>query len=69
MSILQLSPPLPINTPKGNALAHVIIDNGIEHDLQWVAFADQTGECWTFSNRDIRALKNITYHRLLDKES
>lgn len=62
--IIQLSPPLPLNTPKGEGIAHVLIDNGIEHDLQWVVFINATGECWTFLNRHIRAVKNITMGRV-----
>lgn len=61
--ILQLNPPIPIKTPKGSALAHLIIDEGPESDLKWVCFLDETGECWTYSNRDIRAQKNITQGR------
>ena len=62
--ILQLNPPLPILTPKGSALAHFLIDYGLEHDLIWVAFQDETGECWSYSNPDIRAQQNITMGRL-----
>lgn len=61
--IHQLNPPLPIITPKGKALAHVVIDMGIEHDLQWICFQDATGECWTWSNPQIRAQINITLGR------
>lgn len=61
--ILQLQPPIPITTPKGKALAHFLIDDGPESDLKWVCFLDDNGECWTFSNRDIRAQKNITQGR------
>lgn len=61
--IVQLNPPIPIFTPKGKGLAHALIDMGIEHDLHWVCFQDMTGECWTWSNRDIRAQKNITHGR------
>jgi hypothetical protein len=61
--ILQLSPSLPILTPKGSAIAHFLIDYGIESNLMWVCFIDATGECWTFQNPDIRAQKNITQHR------
>jgi len=31
--ITQLNPALPIKTPKGPALAHFLIDNGIENDI------------------------------------
>lgn len=61
--ILQISPPLPLKTPKGNGLAYFVIDNGPEHSLQWVVFLDTTGECWTYSNEMIRAQKNITMGR------
>lgn len=54
---------MPVKTPKGNALAHFLIDNGPENDLQWVCFLDDSGECWTYNNRMIRAQKNITQGR------
>lgn len=63
--ILQLNPPLPLGTPKGNGLAHAMIDYGPETDLLWVVFLDN-GEIWTFKNPDVRALKNITMGRTLD---
>jgi hypothetical protein len=63
MTILQLNPPLPLNTPKGSALAHFLIDMGPEHNIQWVCFQDNDGECWTWQNSDVRAVKNITMHR------
>lgn len=63
MPLLQLDPPLPVITPKGPGLAHVLIDYGPEHDLLWVVFQDQTGESWTVPNPLIRAQKNITMGR------
>lgn len=61
--ILQLNPPLPLITPRGNALAHFLIDYGIEHHIHWICFQDETGECWTWNNTEIRAQKNFTYGR------
>jgi len=61
--ILQLNPPVPLITPKGTGLAHVVIDYGVEFDLVWVTFIDETGECWSFRNPEIRAQKNITFGR------
>lgn len=61
--MLQLDPPIPVVTPKGKALAHGWIDNGVEHDLQWICVQDSTGEWWTWKNPDIRAQKNITHGR------
>lgn len=60
--ILQLNPPIPIKTPNGSGLAHLVVDYGPEHDLLWVVF-DRSGECWTWNNRDIRADENITFGR------
>ena len=63
--MLQLDPPMPVVTPKGNAMAHVLIDYGPEHNLFWVCFQDATGECWTWANKDIRAQSNITLGRVV----
>lgn len=62
-SLLQLDPPLPLTTPKGDGVAHVLIDYGPESDLYWTVFLTETGEIWTFSNRHVRASKNITLGR------
>jgi len=61
-TILQLNPPLPVTTPKGKALAHILIDYGPEHDLIWTCFQD-SGEIWCWRNQDIRAEKNTTFAR------
>lgn len=61
--ILQLNPPIPVETPKGKALAQLVIDYGPEHDLLWVCFQDDTKECWTWGNQQIRAQTNITMNR------
>lgn len=61
--ILRLTPPIPMKSPKGRCLAHFLIDEGPETDLKWVVFQDDTGECWTWRNPDIRAQKNITEGR------
>ena len=61
--MLQLNPPIPVNTPKGKGWAHVLIDYSQEHDLLWVVFLDETGECWTLPNRDIRIQSNLSLGR------
>lgn len=63
LPMLQLNPPLPLNTPKGEGMAHILIDYGPESDLYWTVFITATGEIWTFANRDVRASKNITLGR------
>lgn len=62
--MLQLTPPLPLLTPKGKAFAHFVIDYSQEHDLLWVCFICDTGECWTFPNFQVRMESNVklSYH-------
>ncbi len=31
--MLQLNPPIPVETPKGRGVAQVLIDYGLEHNL------------------------------------
>lgn len=67
MTILQLNPTLPLSTPKGDGQAFFLIDYGLEYDLMFTVAIDATGELWTFSNKEVRAQKNITIGRLRDK--
>lgn len=64
--IHRIDPPIPLVSPKGNCLAHFLIDYGVETDLMWVCFQEETGECWTWGNPEIRAQKNITIGRHLN---
>jgi hypothetical protein len=66
MNMLQLDPPIPLDTPNGPALAHVLIDYGPEYNLMWVCFGDENGQCWTWPNTKVRAQKNITLGRLME---
>jgi hypothetical protein len=61
--IVRLDPPIPLVTPRGRGLAHFLRDYGIEHDDYWTVVLDETGEWWTFSNREVRAQENITAGR------
>ena len=58
--ILQLSPTVPLDTPRGPARAHLVIDYGEDHHLYWVCFIDATGECWTFANGQVKLRENPT---------
>lgn len=60
MNLLQLEPSLPLITPKGKGRAVVLIDYGVEENLLWVVFLNDTGECWAFQNKDVRLEPNIT---------
>jgi hypothetical protein len=59
----RLDPPLWFFTPRGEAMAHFVIDRGDELHLHWVCFLIATGECWTFANPDIRLATNMTEGR------
>jgi hypothetical protein len=61
--IKQLSPPIPLDTPKGAAMAHLVIDYGPEHELHWVCANISDGECWTWTNRHVRFQPNVTLGR------
>jgi hypothetical protein len=61
--IHQLNPTLPLETPKGKGFAHFLIDYSQEHDLLWVVFLNENGECWTFKNSEIRIQKNLSIGR------
>jgi len=61
--MLQLNPSIPVDTPRGKGQAMFVIDYSPEHDLYWVTFLDESKECWTFANKDIRAQTNITLGR------
>ena len=65
--ILQLNPPLPVYvTDTGKGLAHMVIDYGPEHDLIWVVFLDEDGECWCVPNWKIRGQWNSTMGRVIE---
>lgn len=61
--MLQLNPPIPVLTPRGKGMAHVLLDYSQEHDLCWVVFLDDSRECWTYPNRDVRAQENMSLGR------
>jgi hypothetical protein len=63
--ILQLNPPVPIWVRDlDNALAHALIDYGPEHDLIWVCFLDEGGECWSVPNPRVLGRWNATMGRV-----
>jgi len=58
--MLQLAPVIPLDTPKGPADAHLVIDYGPEAKLLFVCFVRDTGEQWTFPNDEVRLERNLT---------
>src|SRR5579862_7157896 len=61
--LVQLNPPLPLETPKGSGWAHFVIDYGPEAALLWVVFMDEDGACWTVPNVEVRMSYNWTMGR------
>lgn len=62
--ILRIDPPILLDTPKGLAEAHFLIERTADHDLEWVCFIQETAECWMFQNPHIRQIRNITAGRV-----
>lgn len=60
MTMLQLNPLIPVETPQGRGMAHLVIDYGPETHLLWTVFLDANGECWTFQNAQVRLQANPT---------
>lgn len=60
MSIVQLTDPLPVVTPLGEAWAHFIWERGPETLLLFGCFQVATGENWWWANDKIRLCKNIS---------
>ena len=48
-------------------MAHFLLDYGEEHHLFWICFQDDTGECWTWSNPEIKIQNNPTIGRIYGK--
>lgn len=61
--LIQLNPPLPLETSKGPGWAHFLIDYGAESALLWVVFMDADGACWTVPNQEVRMCANWTMGR------
>lgn len=59
--MLRLEPPVELVTPRGRARAVVLLDYGADTDLVWVCFQTDTGECWSWRNRDVRCLPCETF--------
>jgi hypothetical protein len=61
--MIQLNPPIPLETPMGRGAAHMAIDYGPEYSLVFVTFINETGECWCFRNSEVRLCANLTFGR------
>lgn len=56
--LTRLNPTIPLNTPRGRAMAWAVIDYSEEHHLLWCCFLVDTGESWQFRNDVVRLAEN-----------
>lgn len=68
MYTIQLNPAIPLITPKGPGWCWFITFPSAEYNILWTVAIDETGEIWTFETSKVRADKNITLGRLIDKK-
>ncbi len=52
-----------MQTPKGDGLAHFVIDYGPESDLLWVVFLEKDGASWAVPNPEVRMKFNWSMGR------
>lgn len=57
----RLCPPMELETPRGRARAHFLMDYGTDTSLVWVCFVVRTGECWCVRNEDVREVRDDTW--------
>lgn len=62
--MLQLNPPIPMVTPKGDGYALLVVDYSQEHHMVWVVALDQGGAIWAFENPQVRVAHNVTLGRV-----
>ena len=56
-----------METTKGRGDAILVIDYGIDYDLQWVVALKDGGQCWCVSNPNVRFVTNISFDRKAEK--
>lgn len=62
MSITQLSYPIHVNTPFGEAIAY-FTHEGDGDEIYWGVFQKTTGECWWWRNQEIRLRTSLSEGR------
>lgn len=61
--IVQLDPPIPVDTPKGPGFCVAWIDYSQEHDTLWKVCITATGEFWDVPQSQVRGVKNVSMGR------
>ena len=53
VNLLQLNPPIAVDTPEGDGLAHILSDHGQGTELCWTVVMTRSGDIRTFSHGQI----------------
>ena len=61
MNMLQLNPPIPVQTPLGEGWAQVVIDYSPDFNTVWIVFLIDSGEVKHFDSNDLRVCGNETF--------
>lgn len=68
MYILELKQQLEVDTPRGRGRVMYITEYGMEIEKLFTVIIDDSGEIWEFTNRDIRAVSNISFGRQIPRK-
>lgn len=60
-TVARIQPPIELETPRGRARAHFLLDYGADTSLVWVCFVRATGECWCVRNEEVREVRDDTW--------
>jgi hypothetical protein len=63
-TMLQLDPPIPVRTVKGDGFALGWFDYGIDYDTLWLVCITATAEMWQLPQSQVRGVKNISMGRV-----
>ena len=59
--MLQLKPPIPVETPLGEGWAQVVIDYSPDFNTVWIVFLIDSGMVKHFDSNDLRVCGNETF--------
>tara|TARA_B100000519_G_C13965383_1_gene307332 strand:- start:275 stop:577 length:303 start_codon:yes stop_codon:yes gene_type:complete len=59
--MIQLNPPIPVETPMGEGWAHLVIDYNPDFNTVWVVFLSDRGLVKHFDSNDLRVCGNETF--------
>lgn len=59
--MIQLSPPIPVETPHGEGMAIIVIDYGMQWNTIWVVVLQKTREIKHYDSNDVKLSKNFTF--------